>query len=595
MYASHANRSPALCARVQRRLLAIMAVSLVLFIRVEVEAQQTERTDESRSGTITGRVVNESGQPMVGATVFVRAAGGGSTLNRNTSTNTEGDFQLAGLEHALYYITASSPAYVSPPFDPDAPISTYRVGDSVRLELMRGGVITGTVTNAAGEPVVGVRVRALMVRDQNGKPLRGRVPGWGERQTDDRGIYRIYGLGTGTFIVQAGGGGPQGSMSVTDFDAPTYAPSSTRDSAAEIQVRSGEETTVDIRYRADPGHSISGTVKLQGTSGANLSLVQVGEETIPTNSTFQTPGARGFTIYGVGDGDYQLMAQEVVGQITNVMTTPGLAVSDPVKVSVRGADVAGLELTTKPLASISGRVALEPSKLQECENKRQPLFAETLVLLVQDKKESQKDPFGIMRLFTGLSIPDKEGAISLKNIRPGAYSFTPQFVARYWYLKSITVAPPSQARQPSTTRDAARNWLPIKSGEQISGLTITLSEGAGSLRGQIEVAEDSTLEPGTLVYLVPADRDKVDDSLRYFVDEVSSDRNFSIGNIPPGRYLLLAQQPLESVPTTTDKLRLPDATEARTKLRRAAESRKSEVELKPCQSVTDFKLVLKTQ
>jgi len=41
-------------------------------------------------------------------------------------------------------------------------------------------------------------------------------------------------------------------------DAMTFAPASTRDTAAEIVVRSDQEATADIRYRAEPGHAVSG-------------------------------------------------------------------------------------------------------------------------------------------------------------------------------------------------------------------------------------------------------------------------------------------------------------------------------------------------
>ena len=585
MYGSNANLATVLRT-------PVLVVFLVLFTHVQAQ-QPTTSPEENRSGTINGRVVNESGQPMMGATVFVRPAGAG-VMSRNTTTNAEGNFQVNGLEPAQYYVNANSPAYIAPQIDAETPIPTYRVGDSVRLELIRGGVITGTVTNATGDPLVGVRVRALMVRDSSGKPLRSRVPGWGERTTDDRGIYRIYGLAPGTFIVQAGGGGA-GSGNVSDFDAPTYAPSSTRDSATEFQVRSGEETTADIRYRGEQGHVVSGTIRVQGTAGASVTLAQVGDGTIPTNQGYQPPGARGFTIYGVGDGEYQLIAQEFIGAMTSVMANPDVTISDPVKVTVKGADVTGLEIVPKSLAAISGRVALESPNLPECKNKRRPLFSETIVMLAQDRKESQNDPFAALRMFTSLSTIDKDGAFTMKNIRHGSYSLIPQFFARYWYLKSISIGSPTPSKQAPATRDVARNWLPLKSGDRVTGLTVTLSEGAGSVRGQITVAEDSKLEPGFLVYLVPAERDKVEDPFRYFVGEVGVDNSFSLGNLPPGRYLLLAQKPQVDVPTTTDKLRLPDALEARTKIRHAAESVKSDIELKPCQNITDYKLALKNQ
>src|SRR5262249_40273049 len=137
----------------------------------------------------------------------------------------------------------------------------YHVGDSVSFVLIKGGVITGTVTNVAGDPVIGVHVSARMIRDSNdrrsGRGFERRV------NTDDRGIYRIYGLPAGTYIVVAGGTDEYLEWGINPFsnDLPTYAPSSTRDTADEISVRVGEETSnVDIRYRGEQGRTISGTV-----------------------------------------------------------------------------------------------------------------------------------------------------------------------------------------------------------------------------------------------------------------------------------------------------------------------------------------------
>ena len=73
--------------------------------------------------------------------------------------------------------------------------------------------------------------------------------------TDDRGYYRLYGLPPGSYVVAAGGPGQYfGSVNPFANDAPTYAPASTRDTAAEVMVRSDQEVTADIRYRGEPGH-----------------------------------------------------------------------------------------------------------------------------------------------------------------------------------------------------------------------------------------------------------------------------------------------------------------------------------------------------
>jgi hypothetical protein len=81
--------------------------------------------------------------------------------------------------------------------------------------------------------------------------------------------------------------------------------------------------------------------------------------------------------------------------------------------------------------------------------------------------------------------------------------------------------------------------------------------------------------------------------LRYFITNVSSDGVFTLNNLPPGRYWTLLQNPVQTELATLVKLRSPESAEARTKLRRAAESQKSDVELKPCQTLTDYQLSFK--
>ena len=565
---------------------------LILFICVAAQARENDNPptprEESRTGLISGRVVSDSGQPLAGATVTVRS-GGAFSSGRNTVTNLEGNFQISGLDNALYFITAYYPAYVGSLPSVDAPPPSYRVGDTVRIELVRGGVITGTVTNSSGEPVIGVRVRSFMIRDTSGKSTKGMITLGGERTTDDRGIYRIFGLAPGSYIVQAGGGGIQTSANPTDFDAPTFAPSSTRDTATEIQVRGGEESTVDIRYRGEPGRTVSGTVKIQGNQGASVSLIRVGDGMRTSSSAYQAANARGFMFSGIGDGDYEVTAQEATSLPST--SSPEVSISEPVRFSVRGADVSGLELVPKPLAVITGKLALEPSKVPECQNKRQPLLSETSITPIQNRKEAASDQLAFMIAFLGATIPDKDGAFAIKNMRPGQYSFTPRFFARYWFLKSMTLPPAAPASTTAKTtnsavRDAAKNWTSVKSGDRVTGLTITLAEGAGSIRGVIDKKEVNDLR----VYLVPSERDKVEEPLRYFMSTVNNDGTFALNNLAPGRYWILAQRSQADLPASIEKLRLPDALDARTKIRRSAETVKLEVELKPCQNLTDYKL-----
>ncbi len=273
-----------------------------------------------------------------------------------------------------------------------------------------------------------------------------------------------------------------------------------------------------------------------------------------------------------------------------------MASSEPRRITVKGADIAGLELTTKPLASISGRIALEPTKIPECQGKRQPLFSETLVSLQRNDTASEKDQSQYLRLYRSPASPDKEGAFLLRNVLTGQYAFTPRFFARYWYLQSISLAHPpagaiAKSAQTNQRVDAAGNWTTVKFGDRIAGLTITLAEGAATLRGRVTVPEGSNLPPGLSVYLVPAEREKAGDVLRFFIAAVAFDGRFALTNIPPGLYWAIAK-PATTNEATMIKLRLPSAEDSRLKLRREAETSKLEIELKPCANVTDYQLPL---
>src|SRR5438552_1266800 len=572
--------------------LAGLILLLLLSCAVAAQSQPDENsTDATRTGKISGRVVNDTGQPLVDALVSIRAYGGLGP-GRTITTDSEGNFEVSGLEAVAYLMSASFPGYVPAPRDPDiSPIGYYRVGDSVRLAMIKGGVITGTVTRSSGEPVVGVPVLAYMIRDSKGQPARYGTP-FREKTTDDRGVYRIYGLAMRTYVVAAGGGyNSPYNINAYGTDVPTYAPSSTRVGATEISVRYGEETTnVDIRYRGEAGHAVSGiassNVAVDQPTGFNITLTSVfNGESQAGYASVQPPGGRGFSFFGIADGDYDVIAQSSI-------SGRELVFSDARRITVNGGDITGLELIAKPLASITGHIVLEDSKASECKGKRRPLFGETLVAPWHNERIVAKDQPQFIWSLGGPTLPDKQGDFTLRNLAPGQYRFNTRPLAKYWYLKSISwpQSTPASAKTVESNRpaDAARNWTKLKSGDRFSGLTFIIAEGAASIKGQIDLAEGQKLPPRLFVYLVPAERERAEDILRFNASIVSGEGTFSLGNLPPGRYWVIAQAVSESDSNILSKLRLPDETEMRTKLLRAAQAAKIETELKPCQNVTDY-------
>lgn len=542
---------------------------------------QTSPTQAAKPDTISGRVINENGRPLPNARVIARRRGSIQVENTTTSTDREGKFELSGLQPFIYRINVLLQGYAPILRELDNPeADAYRVGDSVTLMLSKGGVITGTVTNQAGEPVVGVNVRALMVRSTRTLPFPYNLLGSADR-TDDRGIYRIYGLAEGTYVVWAGGGGALFTqMDPFDSDVPTYAPASTRDTAREITVRAGAETNgVDIQYRGESGHVVSGTAV--GPEGDRpirvvINLVSTGGPDWELQG-FQEANDQGFTLQGVDDGDYHIVAM-------SFLPNAQLMLSAAKEINVRGTDVTGLRLVVRPLAFINGRVVLEETKATECGNKHRPVFTETLI------SAQTTDPNvlqGTQRVLSTTTNADERGNVSLKNLPPGRYYFTTQHFAQDWYLKSFSFM---SGGKPV---DAARTWTTLKAGDRLNGLTITLAQGAASLRAQILLSEGETLAENLYVYLVPAEKEASEDPLRFYGATVTADGKVALDNLAPGRYLVLAATDESASPLA--KLRSPDETAYRTKLRRQAEAVKAELELKPCQKVADFKVRFRTE
>jgi hypothetical protein len=98
--------------------------------------------------------------------------------------------------------------------------------------------------------------------------------------------------------------------------------------------------------------------------------------------------------------------------------------------------------------------------------------------------------------------------------------------------------------------------------------------------------EGAAAPSGLSAYLVPAEPDKVDDVLRYFVSAIGEDQTFAFNNVPPGKYLAL----LDTQVSSLSKLRLPESAATRTRLHRTAETKKNALELKPCQALVDYQL-----
>jgi hypothetical protein len=588
---------------------------------------------------IKGRVVGEAGEPLAGVSVYAvpRAFNSMFRSPHIVTADDDGNFEVRGLDPGLYMLNASLPGYVSE-VDPATgrPGGAYRPGDSATVRLVRGGVVTGAVTDSQGEPVVAVSVRAFRVRDLDGRTLQTPFPFSLEDRTDDRGIYRIYGLQPGLYVVLVGGSSLSGFGPGTAYggDAPTFYPSGTRDTAVEVAVRAGQETAgVDVRYREEQGHRVTGTVEMPpaapGDFGAGVLLTFASTGMVAAGTGLNAASnERTFSIEGVADGDYDLQATGGGRE--------GLSIaSAPQRVSVRGADVTGLRLALTPLASAGGTLVIEPSTEAErardaCKAPRATqLPQETLITITPERALS---PVQILSRLTSThdTTPDETGAFTLRSLEPGRYHFSFRLFDDALYVRALQLpttstsnaaATPASQRADTTASQrtagtktqraaaapaavvapaavtaseaaaASHGLLDLKAGQRLSGLSVRLAEGAAALVGRIVPAEGAQ-PPSSFaqlrVHLVPQERERADDPLRFYETAPAADGTFSFKNLAPGRYLVVAR----AVADTDAAAPRPAAwdADARAKLRREAEAANTPAELQPCRRTNDFTL-----
>lgn len=560
------------------------AIPLALLLSISAFAQETK---PRREGAISGRVVVDDGQPIGGAQVIALSVGKqrSAAWTQMTNCDVDGNFKVTGLSSGVYSLMARAPGYVSV----QDQSRKYRIGESAIIRMTRGGVITGRVTDEFGEPLVSVRVTADRVRDSEGEPDR-RVLTMNtmnlSRMTDDRGVYRIYGLEAGAYVVSVNGAFSMfGGLGQTSREPPTYHPSSPRGAAVEVNLRGAEEVSgVDIRARGGRGRAISGTVSgdAQGEGLVNnVTVTLVGAADKQLAGVTPLIGGQNFSFRGVEDGEYELVA-------TRFNESVDLALSAPRRVTVRGVDVNGVELKLMKLGSISGRVIVEAPK-EECKTADQFKIEEAMIELTRDDRTPGVFIPGFFLAEIGMSLgastPEKDGGFTAKNLEAGRYRIKTDLPDENWYVRAIT-----QAATPKPL-DVSRAGVTLKQGEKISGIEMIIAQGAASLSGRVVPMGGGAQLPKRLrAHLIPAETVAADDLLRYAEAPVRGDGSFDFRHVAPGKYLLHTRQATEKEVNDAPSRQLAWDAAERAKLRREAAAAKNEIELKVCERVKEHVL-----
>jgi len=305
--------------------LAVLGVAGLGGVPQNASQSQTSSGPSTGTGLILGRVVDAgSGKPIPGAIVNLAVAppvtpgsvnGSAGTVQNaragvvlvagprsgaaqtSVVADADGEFAFRDLPAGTCRFNVNARGYSGGGYNQSQPDSTpqgldlvdgQRVND-LTLKMWKDAVITGRVTDEAGEPVVGVFVRVLR-RVVAGGQATFRMSGGGN-DTDDRGIYRSAGLPPGDYVVELPVS--RTTMPIATFDALQAMEKS--DPAAAASMRDYLSGEARVGDDAETGRQIGNLLlsggNAQGPQGAALAAVQAGGSRLATYPSIFYPSA----------------------------------------------------------------------------------------------------------------------------------------------------------------------------------------------------------------------------------------------------------------------------------------------------------------
>jgi hypothetical protein len=563
----------ALRPEVAAALLAAVVATSVLLSGRSVDADTAAAIQAATgTGAISGVVTDgNTNSPLPGATVSLGPASRRRTGRPNRQiTDARGRFLFDDLTpHEAYLITVSQPGYFDGRYGtgsrggPGAPIALREAQWFQRADvaLFRPGAISGRVFDERGDSVVGAYVRVLARMLVGGRPqmVAGHVA-----RTDDRGEYRIAGLEAGRYLVQVPA--VQRALPIDGRPAvypPTLHPGARElSSATTIEVVLGaERRDIDIRLDPVPTYRVSGRVRApsQAVASLTLRLMPPGAESLGSGSEVATAPVGGdgtFTFLGVPAGPYTLVADRHPSQYEARFTTgasdelpltsspdgayaftsDGTVLSGPTglrfrvvvssrneadvwwgrrAIDVASADLDDVVLPLRRAATFSGRFVWEAG------TDSPPPFPRTVRL-----EPAGGDPtLGMPR---GRAPTTPAGEFEVPGLKAGRYIL----VVADAHVKSVEW----------DGRDHTRRPFDATSGEDVSGVTVTLTTRSAIVSGTTRGAQDTRPDArGVIVF--PEESEQWSDfgfsPARVKAVVADGHGAFRLDSLPDGDYLAL--------------------------------------------------------
>ena len=510
--------------------LAALAFAVSTAWPIATTAQVRDARPAVQAGTVTirGRVIAADGsRPLRRVQIRGTApelTGPGST----TSTDEDGRYELTNLPAGRYTVTATRAGFLPLRFGQRRPRELGRVVDAadgqtverIDFALPKMSVISGHILDEEGEPIAGVQVHAMRSTYLGGRRQWIRVSESNLR-TDDAGEYRIAGLVPGMYLIEArsrdewtaGSGASEQTMGY----APTYFPGTTNISGAgRVTVALGQEATAnDFSLQVGRAVTVSGTAhNAQGkpfrSVNLRLEIRSEGGGLFGTAGDVRTGADGSFIFRDVAPGDYVLVATE---------QDPPQMASLPIVAD--GADLTNLTLTGSAGGTVAGRIVLD-----EGVTAKMPRAS----VRIMERWIGQPDPT-MLGTFRNRFVPVEpagDGAFSVAHVFGPAY--VDVTLPDGWIVKNIL----------QDGRDITDTPVDLRSGGDLTGVQITLTDRVTSVSGMLTDAGGSPLTDGTII-VFPADARRWFEGSR-FVKATRPDQQgrYQIKGLPPGDYMAVA-------------------------------------------------------
>jgi uncharacterized protein (DUF2141 family) len=205
---------------------AALAVAAATMVSAQQPRDASRAAAVSGTATIAGLVQSDTTPASPIRRVVVTLSGPPLTASRTVVTGDAGRFQFTNLPAGRFTVTASKPAYLATTYGatragrPGTPLAVAAGGRmDIAIRLPRGAVVSGTIRDARGAPAADTIVRLIDPRS----PRWASPAGVESTRADDRGMYRIYGVPPGEFVIGAvaeqPGSGEIGTRSGAEMDA----------------------------------------------------------------------------------------------------------------------------------------------------------------------------------------------------------------------------------------------------------------------------------------------------------------------------------------------------------------------------------------